>query len=72
MKFNIKPSQVSVATYLKEHGPATVHEIVEKTGLPERGVKKAIHEIRKRHPLETYHVGTGASFNQVVYWWGSE
>lgn len=72
MSFVIKPTQLAVATYLKEHGPATVKEIVEKTGMTEASVKKAILVLRKQYPLETYHVGTGASFNQVVYWWGSE
>jgi len=38
MSFVIRPSQLAVATYLKEHGPS---------------------------------IGTGASFNQVAYWWSA-
>jgi len=71
MSFVIRPSQLAVATYLKEHGPSTVKEIVEKTGMTEASVKKAILELRKRYLIETYRVGTGASFNQVAYWWSA-
>lgn len=71
MSFVIRPTQLAVITCLKEHGPSTVKEIVEKTGMTEASVKKAIHVIKKHYPLETYRVGTGASFNQVAYWWGS-
>jgi DNA-binding MarR family transcriptional regulator len=71
MSFVIRPTQLAVATYLKEHGPSTVKEIVQHTGMTEASVKNAILVLRKQYPIETYRVGTGASFNQVAYWWVS-
>ncbi len=69
MSFNIRPSQVAVINCLKEHGPVTIREIAQHTGMTRASVEKAIFQIRQYATLEKQRVGTGRSFLQVAYRW---
>ena len=73
MRWALKPAQLAVIHALQTHGPGTLGQIAERTGMSERGVKKAVYNLRTSdsNRIHAERNEAGASPYRVVYRWKS-
>lgn len=71
MRWALKPSQLAVIHAPQTHGPGTVGQIAEQTGMSEYAVRKAVYNLKKTEPprIHAERVENNTSQYRVVYRW---